>query len=718
MTELIICEKPKAAQNIARALADKKPEKKIDKKIAYYKLKHKGNDIIVVATVGHVYSLAEKEKKWEYPKFDIIWKPSYEVSKSSSYTKKYLELIKKIAKKADSFTVACDYDIEGETIGVNIIKNACRQKDASRMKFSTLTKQDIVKAYESKSNTLDWGQAKSGLVRHKLDWYYGVNISRALMSALKKVGMWNILSAGRVQGPALKVIVDREKEIKRFKPEPYWQIELLGTVKDGDLSAWHVDDKIFKRKRAEEIMQAVEGRPAVVESVKRKEYFQSPPVPFDLTTLQTESYRCFKISPKETLDIAQNLYVDGLISYPRTSSQQLPPSIGYKNIMEQLADHDTYAVMASRLLKGKLQPNNGKKTDPAHPAIYPTGVNPKKIDGKKEKVYDLVVRRFLATFADPAVRERLEIIIDVNNEKFLAKGSRTVKPEWHEFYKYVRLKEDVLPDAKRGEAVKVNDIILHDKETSPPKRYTQASIIKELENKNLGTKATRAGIVDTLYQRNYVVNDPIEATELGIKTLSVLEKYVPEIVDEELTRQFELEMEGIQEGKNQPEEVTEKAKKFLTKVLTRFKKKEKEVGEALQKATQDTRQELTELGRCNKCEGDLVIRKGRFGMFVACNNYPDCKNTFTLPGNALVKPAKKECGQCGMPLVTIIRKAKRPQEVCISPDCPSKKVDASNFREKQCPRCKEGTVKIRPGFFGEFAACDSYPKCRYTENIE
>ena len=466
-------------------------------------------------------------------------------------------------------------------------------------------------------------------------------------------------------------------------------------------------------------MQKIEGKKATVKSVERSEYKQAPPVPFDLTTLQTEAYRCFKSNPKETLDIAQNLYTDGLISYPRTSSQQLPEAIGFKKIMQDIGKQEEYSFHTKMLLKTKLVPNNGKKTDPAHPAIYPTGVSPKKLDGRKAKVYDLIVRRFLATFGEPAIRETMTIKLDVNSETFIAKGSRTKFPGWHELYKYVSLKDETLPDVKEGETVKVKDIIMHDKETQPPKRYTQASIVRELESRNLGTKSTRATVVQTLYDRHYVMNDPIQATDLGISTSDILEKYIPEIVDEELTRNFEIDMEQIQEGKKEPEQVFVKAKEVLTKVLERFKKKEKSVGEELQKATKETRAEMTELGKCNKCaEGKLVLRKGRFGLFVACNKYPECKNTFALPSNALIKPSKEACPQCGMPTVLVIRKAKQPQEVCISPACPTKKIDHSKFTEKQCPRCKQGTVKIRPGFFGEFAACDTYPKCRYTEKVE
>jgi len=214
MVELIITEKPQASKKIAEALADGKPIKKMEKGVPYYEITRGKQDIIVGCAVGHLYTVGETEKNgWKYPVFDLMWIESGD-KKGSEHTKKYLSVLKKIAKQAKTFTVACDYDIEGEVIGLNVVRYACKQKDAQRMKFSTLTKEDLVHAYEHKSKTLDWGQAQAGETRHFLDWMYGINISRALTSSIKKSGRFRIMSAGRVQGPALKILVDREKEIR------------------------------------------------------------------------------------------------------------------------------------------------------------------------------------------------------------------------------------------------------------------------------------------------------------------------------------------------------------------------------------------------------------------------------------------------------------------------------------------------------------------------
>ena len=677
--ELIITEKPKSALKIAQAL-DGKMDSHNEKGVPYYKLKRDGREIVITSAVGHVYGLAEKTpNKWKYPVFDVEWKPAYEVKKTAAeHTKKYIDAIKKLAKNADSFTVATDYDIEGEVIGYNVIRYACNQKNAARMKFSTLTKPDLIKSYENKSKTIDMGMAQAGETRHELDWYWGINVSRALTISIKTTGMFKLMSTGRVQGPTLKIIVDKEREIKKFKPEPYWEIELNGDVPKGKINAWHSEGKFTEKEKAQKVIEKTKGKNGAIKDVERKKTTQLPPNPFDLTTLQTEAYSCFRISPKNTLVIAQNLYTDGLISYPRTSSQILPKEIGYANVMKELSSQKEYTKLCSMLLSKKiLEPNNGKKSDPAHPAIYPTGVEPKGLEENEKKIYDLIVKRFLATFADNAVRETLTVNIDVNAEIFVAKGTTTVEKGWHIFYEpYTDLKEEELPDVKKGMEVKVTEIKMHDKMTQPPKRYTPASIIRELEKENLGTKSTRATIVDTLFQRGYVTGESIEATELGIKTIETLEEFCPKILDEELTRHFEAEVEEIQEGKKKPEQVLKEAREVLTTILEDLKKKEKSIGEKLREAYRETAMVENVVGKCPKCKiGDLRILRAKASgkRFLACNKYPECKTTFSLPQTGAVKKIKTVCPQCGYPMVNIIRKGKRPWRLCINPVCPSKK---------------------------------------------
>jgi DNA topoisomerase-1 len=786
--QLIITEKPSAAKKIAESLSDGKPIKKTDGKVTYWEVTHDKHDLVIAPAVGHLYTLTETEKKgWTYPVFDVKWVESSEVEKDASHTKPFVKTLKKLAKNATAFILATDYDIEGDVIGFNILKFACNNKQdaAKRMKYSTLTRDELRESFAHTEKTLNWGQTNAGLTRHELDWYYGINLSRALSLAVKTAGSFKVLSSGRVQGPALKIIVDREKEIMNFKPEPYWQIQLLGSVKAGfstgvspvvlqnetcrlenpeetgrptratkrsehtirsvtgggrssvddkqthkqePVEAWHTEDKITDEKRAKEILHNTKGKPAHIADMQKKQFEQSPPTPFDLTTLQTESYRCLKIQPKRTLEIAQELYLGGLISYPRTSSQQLPEALGYKKLLNALQHNPQYKELAEKLLaKNSLKPNNGKKTDPAHPAIYPTGQKA-HIEGQKQKLYDLIVKRFLATFSEPATRETNQWTIDVNKELFIAKGTRTIKRGWHEFYMpYVKLEEEELPHAEKGDAVAVKDIIKHDLMTQPPKRYTVASIIKELEKQNLGTKATRASIIETLFNRGYVDIQSMSATKLGIQTVETLEKYCPTILDQQLTRHFEEEMDEIQEHKKKTTQVLEEAKEVLTKILKIFKQHEKKIGEELIVANREAQEIASTIGPCPHCKkkGTLMLKRSKFGMFIACSAYPDCEKTFKIPVGGMVKPTDKICDVCGHPIITVIKKGSYPKQLCINVNCLSKHqgVTAKQVEElesgkvkKHCPKCKADLV-LRKSVYGTFLGCSAFPKCRYIERV-
>lgn len=675
MVSLIIAEKPAAALKIAAALSDGKIEKKTyNKRIPYYEIERGKEKIIVACAVGHLFNLGEIEKKgWTYPVFNIEWKPAYELSKDAKFTKPYIDLIKKLAKDSDNFYNGCDLDVEGELIFKNILNKLCSKQDAFRLKFSTLTKEDLVNAFNNAAPHIDLGLAEAGETRHFLDHYYGINLSRALTLAIKKAGMFKILSTGRVQGPALSILADREKAIADFKPVPFWQVELISDK----INAMHKADKFWNEAEAKNILKKAKGKKAVVALVHELISSQEPPHPFDLTALQIEAYNKLGISPRDTLAIAQELYTGSYISYPRTSSNQLPEAIGFRKIISLIAKQETYTVLASKLLNIKaLKPNNGTKTDSAHPAIFPTGEIPEALGDREKKVYDLIVRRFLAAFAEPSERLTVSVEIDVNGEPFVASGTRTVKEGWRETYKpFVKGEEVELPKLEKGQELKVKDIKFYDKETQPPKRYTPASIIKELEKKNLGTKATRSEILEHLFQRDYIKDSSIRVTELGLKTVTTLKKFCPEVLDDELTRTFEKEMEEVQERKKKEEEILNRARVLLTKIFKNFKDHELEIGQALMESYKATMEKESLVGKCPVCkEGNLRITYSRISkkQFVACDKYPNCKTTFSIP-YGWPKPTGEVCKECGFPTLLVIRKGKKPWLFCINRECPEKK---------------------------------------------
>ena len=477
--ELIITEKPQAALKIASALG--KSTKRNIGNVPYYEVNRKGEKIFVGCAVGHLFTLTQRVPSSKTPVFDLVWVPNYFVRKKD-FSKKYYDVLLKLISKAGKLTIATDYDTEGEVIGLNIVRFAAGQSDANRMKFSTLTEKEINQAYETKTSSLDWGQAIAGETRHYLDWFYGINLSRALMNAIKTTGKFKIMSIGRVQGPTLKLIVDKEREIQAFKSEPYWQVFI--TVKDPEVELKYIKDIFgpkgvpnWDKKELEKFKDLI-GKKAQAQTKKTQQILPPNP-PFNLTTLQTEAYRIYGISPSNTLKIAQSLYLASLISYPRTSSQKLPDSIDYKSILETLKSK--YKV--SKLIK-RDKPIEGEKTDPAHPSIYPTG-NTQILSGDEENIYDLIVKRFLCLFCEDAIIDKKRITAEVNNLVFSANGSAIKKKAWLDIYPS-NLKELDLPDVN-GEVTIINQRT-EEKQTQPPRRYSPASILSELEKRNLGTK--------------------------------------------------------------------------------------------------------------------------------------------------------------------------------------------------------------------------------------
>ncbi|PSG98565.1 MAG: DNA topoisomerase I [Nanohaloarchaea archaeon SW_7_43_1] len=676
-TTVMIGEKPKVASRLANALGNYSTQE--NRGVKNYVLETDDRKIIIAPAVGHIFNLEQTEEGWDYPVFDVEWEPIFENQDSADYVKKYYNNLKDQLGKADTYINACDFDVEGSTIGGTVLREMvdADEERIERMKFSTLTPSDLQEAFDNLEE-FDRGMTEAGITRHILDFYYGINVSRALMKAVRAADRYKTLSTGRVQGPTLKILADREREIQEFKPDPYWEIYL----NHSEFTAqWEDDeDRIWDEETAERKFEKIKGeKEAEVTDVKVNNYKHNPPIPFNLTGLQSEASSQLNISPKQTQSIAQTLYENGLISYPRTESQKLPPKIGYKNILNSIKGQEKYDDLAKKVLKKDKKDNlyttQGKKKDDAHPAIYPTGESPSgSLSKKEDQVYDLIVKRFFAVFGKPAKRKSITFTLNVKDEEFKAKSKITVERNWYDLYEpYVRVDSAKLPEMEEGQKLPIDSFDKEEKETQPPNRYSQSGIVNELETRNLGTKATRAKTVDRLYDRNYIEEKPIEVTDLGLVVVETLEDYSPDLVSEGLTREFEEKMESIREEDESREEVLSEAQDKLIDTLTNFKEKEGEIGEKLVDTIDSERKRRRRLGPCHEC-GDGMIRIIKKGgsSFVGCSNYPDCENTYPLPNNGNINSTDQECEECGKPMIYVDRKKGKNYQMCVDPDCPSK----------------------------------------------
>lgn len=681
---LIVTEKPDAAQRIAEALDLKGKPKKVEEKTVPYFMANRDKPLVIVPALGHLYTVVhEHGRRNYYPVFNFKWAPRHLAEKGAKQIKMWVEVFSKLAENADGFIDACDYDIEGAIIGYTILKYACENKEkvAKRMKYSTLTKAELEKSYAEQLPHLDFAMIEAGRTRHEVDWLYGVNVSRALtLAANRWSGRYSTLSTGRVQGPTLKFLVVRERNIHSFVPTPYWSILAEVEIHGSKYLVDYEEKMIEKKVDADAVVEACKGKTGQIEKIEEKTMQVTPPIPFDLGSLQSEAYSLFGYTPSRTGGIAERLYLEALISYPRTSSQKLPSVINYKGILSGLSHEPAYQKLAAELLeKGELRPREGPKEDSAHPAVYPTGNTPGRVlDESERRIWDLVVKRFMAVFGEPGVKQSMKASISVNGHHFYLRGRRVLKEGWMHFYKpYLRTEEVSLPPIKEGESLQLANISREDKFTKPPPRYNPSSLLKRMEEEGIGTKATRADIIETLYSRKYITEERIVVTDLGFDVIEVLRKHALGVISVKLTRDLEEKMDRIQNHSEKRENILLEAVERLKPVLTEIKQREEIIGEALSNAIKRARMQERVIGECPNCHtGKLMILFSRRTKkrFIGCTNYfkNACKTSFPLPQRGTTKPTGKFCKGCGWPLLFVHIRGKRPWNLCFNPNCPKK----------------------------------------------
>jgi DNA topoisomerase-1 len=684
-TTLILTEKPDAAFHVAEALSrNGKPKRLSVEGVSFFEVFDNNERILICSALGHLYAVATEGKKSrsQYPVWDFTWKPKHIVERGQFRQEKWIRAISVVSKEADRFVNGCDYDLEGSVIGYTILKYACNgaDKNAYRMKFSTLTSKELREAYSKLSPRLDCELVQAGMCRHEVDWLYGINLSRALtQSAMKASHRYSTLSTGRVQGPTMNFVVEREREIQCFVPVPYWILRTLVTVDGRSVEADFEIERMDNRDDAQHIVNQCRGKTGVLEKVESRTYDLAPPTPFDLSTLQAEAYRHFGFTPRYVLAIAEHLYLGQLISYPRTSSQKLPATIGYAEVIRSLNKLEPYRKETARLLSfSHLTPSEGKKDDPAHPAVYPTGAMPRRMmDAREQKLFDLIVRRFLSTFGEAAIRQSDKAIIRIGEYRFYIRASRVLSKGWIEFYgRYAKFDDAMLPSLKVGQEIPVKEIHLEQKYTQPPPRFNPSSLLKLMEEAEIGTKATRADIIETLYERGYVKQErnSIAATSLAFRVSEILMKYCPKIIDVKFTRELEAMMEQIELGKENRQHVVHSTIEYLKPVLEDLKAREAEIGSELTTTMGQMQDDKVTLRvPCPKCGLTLIWITGKNGKrFIGHKIRAQCTFSLPLPPTRLAELTflQTRCPECGFQMVQVKwkrRKWSRPMVSC--PNC-------------------------------------------------
>ncbi len=668
---LIVCEKENAASRIARILGKGKVKRENLGGIPIYRINSPLGDAAVMGLRGHILNLDYPPEYNQWTQVDPEELIDVEPRKVLTEKRRGNALLK-LVESADGIIIATDYDREGELIGKEAVEWALqrtgRKPWIKRARFSALTPGEIERAFRNLTE-VDDNLASSAEVRQYVDLLWGAVLTRMISLYSGRLGR-EFLSVGRVQSPTLALIVDREKEIAAFKPTPYWEINAV-MEKGLSFPSKHAKGRFTDEGEAKRIYERVRGaEEAAVKDLQVKIRRERPPTPFNTTSF-LRAATSLGLSAARAMSIAEDLYTRGFISYPRTDNTVYPPSLDLKGILKALLNSQFSQDAKSLLEQESLKPTRGKTQATDHPPIHPVGV-PKEgeLKGREKKVYELVVRRFMATLAPEAVLKTTRVLFDVREEPFVTSGTTVVEPGWRRYYPYSKLNEILLPEMKVGESVKVVEIKLEKKMTKPPPRYSQGGLVELMEKLGLGTKSTRHEIIQKLYSRGYVKSSPPTPTRMGIALVEALEKYAKDIADHGMTSRLEKEMEEVAAGKRDPREVIEDSRLLLKKVVERLKENSENVGEEIRKALKED----IRAGRCPRCGAEMMEVRSKWGKrYLRCSNYPRCGKSYPLPQKGTVKYTTDSCPHCRAPM--IIYKPPRGREVrmCVNPSCPSVK---------------------------------------------
>ena len=692
--------------------------------------KYLGREYIVKASVGHIKDLP-KSKLGVDPKKGF--KPDYQLIPAKA---KVIEELKKVSLQVPVLYLATDPDREGEAIAWHIQEELkARGKKIHRVLFNAVTKPAIIEAI-GKPLKLNEDLYHAQQARRVLDRLVGYKISPLLWDKVRRG-----ISAGRVQSVALRLVVDREAEIKRFKPEEYWKVGATFLKDSVEFGANYFkcdgkDPELPNRASIDKLLGSLKGASWKVESIELKERSRKPTAPFITSRLQQEAARKLGFSAKKTMTIAQRLYegmdlgdygTHGLITYMRTDSVRVEPG-ALASVREYIGQ--TYGKDAL-----PAEPNvykTKKSAQDAHEAIRPTSLEftPEKVAGFLEKdiyrLYQLIWNRFVASQMLPAVYDQTAIDIVAQNTKdkhthtFRTTGSVLKFPGFTAVY--AESEEDdakdsdenqvlKLPKLKEGDEVKEKELTPTQHFTQPPPRYTDASLIRDLEEKGIGRPSTYATILSNLQDREYVEKREARyfPSELGTIVTELLVQSFPDILNAEFTAGMEEQLDQIEEGSKDWQKILATFWKPFEKTLELAKKNMKNV----------KRQEVPTDINCEKCGHTMVIKWGKLGSFLACSNYPACKNTQDFKKDDLGKihivPKEftdKKCETCGNPMV--IKSGKFGKFLACS-DYPNCKFTQAISLGIQCPECKEGELCQRQSRYRRlFYSCNRWPKCTFA----
>jgi DNA topoisomerase-1 len=722
---LIVTEKNNSAKKIAEILGARSGGPASDKtyKVPYYTwTDESGVDQMTIGLKGHVLGPAFPDGYSNWQKTDLHDLIDAKLVKEPT-DKNVVKAIRKVAKEADELVIATDFDREGELIGLEALEEMLDANPAlgsregtedgtlriKRARYSALTKEEIERAF-SNLDELSYPLANAGAARQDIDLLWGATLTRAVSLASRRFGS-NFLSVGRVQSPTLGLIVEREMERRAHVAKPFWELFAKFQHPDGTFETHHSVDKFWEKAEADAALAGTSS-PGTVKSVTARKNTRKPPTPYNTTAFSTDASSRLGITPASAMRIAEDLYMDGFISYPRTDNTVYPASLPVHELVSSLVRIKEFSAAAG-LLDGELKPTRGKKETTDHPPIYPTqAVHPGALEGPKKRVYELVVRRFLATFSPPMITESTRADIEAGSETYFVRGSVVVDPGYAGIYTYARSADEEIPKLQEGQSLELEgQPWILDKETQPPGRISQAKLIEMMEERGLGTKATRADIIQKLFDRGYVYGNPPVPSETGIALYEAFKNYVPAMATPEMTAQLEAEMDRIAAGEMTKGAVVGESRDLLHKTWTEIDGSREELAKVIWKGMDEDRI----LGPCKVCEEAgrtkedgspnmlRIIRAKKSGKrFVGCSGWTaddpsSCDQTFPLPQRGDVFRLEERCSICDQtPRLKVVPFRGRSWNLCLNDDCESMQEMKKRRAEREAAKAAKAEMEKQP----------------------
>lgn len=673
--------------------------------------KYLGGDYKVASSVGHIRDIPKSaSKKVKAIDIEAGFIPNYIILDDK---KDVVRKLKEMSEKADEVILASDPDREGEAIAWHI-KEALQLKEGkySRIIFNEITKDAVLEALKNKRE-INMNLKVSQEARRVLDRLFGYGLSGLIWTKL-----WYGLSAGRVQSPALRILAEREREIQAFKPQTYWRVSADVKSKEGKLITIKYFEDIFNKDEKEQVQEICNKHKVfIVKKNKETEVQKKPNAPFITSTLQQSANSFLGFSPSRTMRTAQKLYEKGYITYMRTDS----PTLSKKFVFEIsffIKEEFGKIYLENRVFKSK-----SKNAQEAHEAIRPTSAS-KVILGStddEKKLYSLIWKRTISSQMSSAKIIRTKILLS-NSEKikdFVLTGSRLFFDGWLKIFPEARGEDQLLPKIKEKEKLELIELIIEQKETTPPNRYSEAGLVKELELRGIGRPSTYASIIKTLKDRQYadLEGRTLIPTDIGMAVSNFLEKHFSNYISDVFTSKMEDNLDLLSIGKDN-----------YVKLLSEF----------YEKFTEDIKskkdiEKITNIGEvkdffCPECEKKMVWKLSKKGKFMSCIKFPDCTGARTEEGKVLEGPKEigRKCPKCMENISVkdeekgqlILREGRFGQFISCSryPKCnhieESEEEKKENLTGVKCTECTNGEMLKKQGKFGEFFSCSNYPKCK------